>query len=299
MAAEKLIEYRTVQHSSLSEASTYLTTDRAQVRLQFENPLICSMLTGRKEMRIAGSSPFAFLPGETLLINSSMQLDIKFPQAAPDDPTECMVIEFDRVELDRIVTQINDTMDRKGQKQRMELDWKHFAHLREAPAVNEQMQRVMAYYENEQGQFREALIEAAHSELVLRLLQAQATELFVANRANLPDTGLTAVLEAIRSRPEARYSSEDLAHIAKMSEATLFRHFKAKYGVSPAKFATVYRMRLACDMLASQSITAVSYALGYSDATHFSRVFREVIGETPGEVRRRSRAEDGYELILH
>lgn len=291
MTTEKLIEYRTVQHSSLSEASVYMTTDLAHVNLQFDNPLICSMRTGRKIMRINGSEAFDFLPGETLLINSSMKLDILFPEASPERPAECVVIEFDRVELDTIVSRINETMEAKGYHQRMELDWNHFAHLRNAPAVQDQMNRVIGYYKNEVGPLRDVLIEAAHSELVLRLLQAQATELLITNRGRVPDTGVTAVSEAIRSKPEARYSSESLAQIAKMSEASLFRHFKARYGITPAKFANVYRMRRAREMLIDQSIASVAHALGFADAAHFSRVFRDNTGETPGKIRRQIRAK--------
>jgi len=291
MTTEKLIEYRTVQHSSLSEASVYMTTDLAHVNLQFDNPLICSMRTGRKIMRINGSKAFDFLPGETLLINSSMKLDILFPEASPERPAECVVIEFDRIELDVIVSRINETMEAKGHHQRMELDWNHFAHLRNAPAVQDQMNRVIDYYKNEVGPLRDVLIEAAHSELVLRLLQAQATELLITNRGSAPDTGVIAVSEALRSKPEARYSSESLAQIAKMSEASLFRHFKARYGITPAKFANVYRMRRAREMLIDQSIASVAHALGFADASHFSRVFRDNTGETPGKIRRQKLAE--------
>jgi len=291
MTTEKLVEYRTVQHSSLSEASVYMTTDLAHVNLEFENPLICSMQTGCKIMRINGSEAFDFLPGESLLINSSMKLDILFPEASPERPVECVVIEFDYAELDSIVARINETMEAKGYHQRMELDWNNFAHLRNAPAVQKQINRAISYYKDEVGPLRDVLIEAAHSELVLRLLQAQATELLFTNRNNVADTGVNAVSEAIRSKPEARYSTESLAQIAKMSEASLFRHFKARYGITPAKFARTYRIRRAREMLIDQSITSVAYALGFADVAHFSRVFRQSTGETPGKVKRQNRMD--------
>lgn len=291
MVAEKLIEYRTVQHSSLSEASIYLTTDRARVALEFSNPLICSMRKGRKLMRIKESDQFEFKPGETLLVNSSTSLDIIFPEAAPDNPAECMVIEFDRSELDRAVTQVNATLATKGLDERMELDWENFAHLRHAPDVQQQMNRVIHYYEHEHGVLREALIEAAHGELVLRLLQAQALELLKKPRGNRPDNGLNAAVDAIIEHPEKRYSMECLARIGHMSEATLFRHFKSRYGTTPAKFANLHRMKIACQMLSNRTISDVAHALGFADVGHFSKLFRDSVGETPGEFQRRGRLE--------
>ena len=253
MAAEKLVEYRSVQHSAQSEASVYLTTDTAHVDLRFDNPLI-------------------------------------FPEAAPERPAECMVIEFDRVELDRIVTRINASLRAKGHEERMELDWSNFAHLRQAREVQAQMDRIMHLYETETGALREVLIESAHCELVLRLLQAQEADLLKKRRRNTADTGLNAVVEAIVQHPEARFTSEELARVAHMSEASLFRHFKARYGKTPARFATAHRMSRAREMLADRSIKDVAHALGFTDVGHFSRVFHETIGETPSVVQRRNRS---------
>jgi AraC-like DNA-binding protein len=289
MITEKLIEHRTVQHSSLSEASVYLTTDTAQVALKFGNPLVCSMRTGRKLMQINRSSAFEFLPGETILVNSSSSLDISFPEACPEKPAECMVIEFERSELDRIVNRINDTLAAKGFGEHMELDWDNFAHLRNAPDVQDQMNRVMTYYETEHGVLRDALIESAHDELVLRLLQAQSVELLKKRRVGGVEGQLSAAIDAIVEHPSRRFSSEALAKIANMSEASLFRHFKFRYGITPAKFATMHRMTVARQMLAQRSIADVAHALGFSDIGHFTKVFRETVGETPGEFRRRSR----------
>jgi AraC-like DNA-binding protein len=290
MAAEKLVEYRSVQHSAQSEASVYLTTDTAHVDLRFDNPLICCMRAGRKIMRVNGSEPFDFLPGETLFVNASMAMSIVFPEAAPERPAECMVIEFDKVELDRIVTRINASLRAKGHDERMELDWSNFAHLRQAREVQAQMDRIMHLYETETGALREVLIESAHCELVLRLLQAQEADLLKKRRRNTADTGLNAVVEAIVQHPEARFTSEELARVAHMSEASLFRHFKARYGKTPARFATAHRMSRAREMLADRSIKDVAHALGFTDVGHFSRVFHETIGETPSAVQRRNRS---------
>jgi hypothetical protein len=65
---EKLIEYRTAHYAAASEASTYLTNQRASVSFRFANPILCRMITGYKIMSVDQSDPFPFRPGEAILV---------------------------------------------------------------------------------------------------------------------------------------------------------------------------------------------------------------------------------------
>jgi AraC-like DNA-binding protein len=101
---------------------------------------------------------------------------------------------------------------------------------------------------------------------------------------------LHAAIRAIIAKPSRRYSTEELAMIAGMSEASIFRHFKMRYGVPPARFAMVHRMDCARKMLSALPISEVSHSLGFSDVGHFSKVFRDIVGENPGEFQKRRRS---------
>jgi AraC-like DNA-binding protein len=283
---EKLVEYRTVRHSARSEASTYFTNQEAEVFFRFANPIICLMLQGRKIMRVDGSAPFEFLPGEAMLVAPGKRLDIVFPDAALDRPTECMCIEIDRVQLDDIVERINEHHHRMGDRTRTVLDWSRVALLRNERSVNEQLARLLELYNDQQSPFRDILIDLGHQELVVKILQAQARDLLMERPGTIPDNGLDAAAAAICKNPERHYSIAELARIACMSEATLFRHFKARFGVTPARFATAQRIRRAQEMLSDAPVTNVALALGFSSAEHFSRVFRQATGQTPSEARK-------------
>lgn len=283
---EKLVEYRTVRHSARSEASVYFTNQPAEVYFRFSNPIICQMLTGRKIMRVEGSTPFEFLPGETMLVAPERRLDIVFPEASLDRPTECMCIEIDRTQLDDIVERINEYNVRNGICQRTSLDWSRFSLFRRDNAIDEQLTRLMALYNDQTSPFRDIMIDLHHQELVVRILQAQAREFLVERRGNIPDTGLDAVAAAINTNPQRRFTATELAKIACMSEASLFRHFKARFGVTPARFATEQRIRRARDMLADTPVTHVAFDLGFTSVEHFSRVFRQATGYPPSQARR-------------
>jgi AraC-like DNA-binding protein len=293
---EKLIEYRTAHYSAASEASTYFTNQRASVAFRFENPILCRMITGYKIMRVDQSDPFQFLPAESILVPPRKHLLIDFPLADIDHPTSCMCIEIDRDKVDTILERINDSRRRAGIRKDISLNWNQFALYRGETAIDAQLDRLMDLYVNEHSEFRDVLIDANLGELVVRLLQSQAKHLLIESRANVPDTGLDAVAHALAQKLESRLDPEQLARAAGMSTATFFRHFRAKFGTTPAKFVNQARIQRARALLSANhaSVTEVAFEVGFQSVGHFARVFKQATGETPGDyVRRNSRPAAG------
>lgn len=68
----------------------------------------------------------------------------------------------------------------------------------------------------------------------------------------------------------------------------LARVFRRHHGCSPAEYLRRIRVRRACELLArgGHSLSAIAYATGYADQSHFTRNFRRAVGTTPGEYRR-------------
>lgn len=77
----------------------------------------------------------------------------------------------------------------------------------------------------------------------------------------------------------------DLANEINMSRAQFFRKFKAMSDVSPNKFITNIRMKIAADMLKekNKTISEVAYSTGFSDPAYFSKTFKNYFGITPSE----------------
>ena len=88
-------------------------------------------------------------------------------------------------------------------------------------------------------------------------------------------------------------SVEELAKAACMSESSLHRHFRKLYGTTPARFATQLRISAAKRLLrqTDEPLEALGFRLGFSDASHFGRVFRKATGESPAEYRRRRKGQ--------
>jgi AraC-like DNA-binding protein len=82
-----------------------------------------------------------------------------------------------------------------------------------------------------------------------------------------------------------------LRHVAKacgLSISHFARAFKISTGVSPLKWLIALRIDLSRRTLTQSDISLVEVAgmYGFSDQSHFSRVFRRVVGRSPGAWRR-------------
>jgi AraC-like DNA-binding protein len=76
-----------------------------------------------------------------------------------------------------------------------------------------------------------------------------------------------------------------------MSEPTFFRHFRAEFGVTPLAYLTALRVRRARAVLeAGRSVTQAAADVGFASISHFIRVFREHVGQTPKQYQMARRA---------
>ena len=103
------------------------------------------------------------------------------------------------------------------------------------------------------------------------------------------------IAETMRRDYAKELRAGDLAQSLKMSRFQFCRLFKRSFGCSFRTYLTRLRIGSACHMLsksgAAASVTEVGLAVGFQDASHFARMFRQAIGESPSSTpeRRQSR----------
>jgi AraC family L-rhamnose operon transcriptional activator RhaR len=96
-----------------------------------------------------------------------------------------------------------------------------------------------------------------------------------------------ATLERLESEPEHPWRMTDLARAVSLDAKYLTRLFHAEVGVPPLTHLTSIRIERAAALLADRrfSIAQVGAAVGWPDATHFSRRFRALMGISPRTYR--------------
>lgn len=83
-----------------------------------------------------------------------------------------------------------------------------------------------------------------------------------------------------------------LARVSGVSEAHFARSFKEAFGVPPHRYLLTLRIERAAAMLRDTDlpITEIAFRTGWKSVGTFGRTFRDVTGESPGDLRAREKA---------
>jgi transcriptional regulator GlxA family with amidase domain len=84
-----------------------------------------------------------------------------------------------------------------------------------------------------------------------------------------------------------------LARVSGVSAAHFARSFKEAFGVPPHRYLLTRRIERATALLRDTelSVTEIAFQTGWKSLGTFGRTFRDVTGESPGEIRARERAK--------
>ena len=79
-----------------------------------------------------------------------------------------------------------------------------------------------------------------------------------------------------------------VAAVACLSEAHFIRSFRACFGETPHRYLQRRRVERAMFLLreTERSVTNICYDVGFTSLGTFSRMFREIVGETPSACRK-------------
>jgi AraC-like DNA-binding protein len=108
----------------------------------------------------------------------------------------------------------------------------------------------------------------------------------------LNEDGIGAALRALHADVAHSWSLKELAEISHMSRSAFAQAFKSHVGVPPLEYLIQWRMSLARDALARDtlSISEVARSAGYLSESAFSTAFRRVVGSSPRAFRDAARA---------
>ncbi len=117
-------------------------------------------------------------------------------------------------------------------------------------------------------------------ELMARIEEISGTS--AAPESAYPETVRNAII-FLRENYAAPFSAAETAAAVGLSQSHLRALFKKWLGESPKKFHIRYRIEQAKRLLSEQQLPVfeVAFHVGFSDARHFSRVFKQITGITP------------------
>jgi AraC-like DNA-binding protein len=282
---DTLVENRTSIGGNDLRFSVYDTYQSAQrVALRSTHPLYCGMITGKKVVHLPDASvePFEFVPGESLVVPPLETMHIDFPES-DETPTRCVTLEVDTDKVGDIVARLNDALPRSPASGPWMYDTLSHCHFSSTPGIEKVLQSILSLFEEDQPH-RDAILDLNASELILRMLQTESRALLMgSHQRHASNNGLAAAVQHARKHLDERITVSELAEVACMSESTFYRYFRNEFGMTPLQFLTKERMDRAQEMLrhASNTVTSVGAAVGFSSTSHFINTFKEHVGQTP------------------
>ena len=266
-----------------SELSIYDTYEQAErVQLKSDQLLFCAMVSGKKVMH-SNFDQFnsEFLPHESFIMAPKSVVEIDFPTAQLAKPTTCLAIEISTERINQVAQSLNEKLPLNSAFGHWHYENK-LVHTHHNSHTQDLLNRIVQIY-GENHQDRSAMIALAVSELTIRLLRHQTRDFMLSYCHQQPDSnGLTAVVDYIMQHLGENMCTDQLARIACMSRTKFSFEFKVHFGCSPIAFQQQLRLKKAANLIKQgKQITQTCFELGFSNASHFSRCFKQCYGLTP------------------
>jgi len=279
---QTLVENRTaytLQRCELSIFETYQSS--LKVPLTFNDFVITSMLRGKKVMHLNDKKGFDYLPGETVIVPAAETMKIDFPDASESNPTQCIALAIDHVQIKQTIRYLNEFFPKEGSGGNWSLNYDqyHFYNNEDIAFLINKVIRICS----ERSVEKDVLADLTLKELLVRIMQTQNLQSIGIN-GDPNQNPLAYAIGYIKANLAEKISIDKLSNKTCMSKATFYRLFKRELGVSPNDFILIEKISRAKEMLVKpgSKIAAISYALGFSDANYFTKVFKKLVGITPG-----------------
>jgi len=277
-----LVENRTIfslNHCELNIFETY--QESALVPLKFNDLVVTSMLRGKKVMHLFDEPGFDYLPGETVVIPSNVEMKIDFPEASKNNPTQCLALAIEQSKITDTLNFLNERYPKEGNDHYWQLNYQNYFFYNNvdlATTINKLIKECMST-----SITKDALADLTLQELLIRIIQTQTAKSIDDGLFSNPNNPISEVIEFIRLNLKENISLKSLSDKACMSTTSFYRFFKRELGMSPIEFVLNEKIKCAKKLLKNPAIqiNEVCYLSGFEDANYFIRLFKKHEGITP------------------
>jgi len=129
------------------------------------------------------------------------------------------------------------------------------------------------------------ILESLSTQVIIELLRSTVNN--GSEKMNRRETGLQLsilkVVEYLQDNFNQNFTNEELLNIANLSPYYFIRLFKKETGRTPQQYLIELKIDKAKELLSvsNYSITEICFICGFSEHSHFSKVFKRITGLTP------------------
>ncbi len=282
---ETLVENQTSYGLKNAEMHVFETHQMAeQVLLKFHQPVLASMLQGKKVMHLQDMTPFNFLPGESLILPADEMMCIDFPEAQMDSPTKCLAMTISEEKIRETVDFLNES------RAKIDDEWKftdYNFHFTNDIAIQQIIQRLLFLF-TENHDCKDMFADFMIRELIVRILQTETKKIYTEKALQLNSSHrLAYIIQYIRENLDKELTIKELSNKVYMSESNFHRVFKNELGLSPIEYIINERIKLATRLLQDpkKKIKDIYMECGFNSQSYFIRMFKKKEQLSPTEYR--------------
>ena len=277
-----LVENRTIynlNHCELNLFETYESTQK--VPLKFNDLVVTSMLRGKKIMHLFDDPEFVYLPGETVIVPSNVEMKIDFPEASKNNPTQCLALAIDQDKIAEILNFLNEQYPKEGNNMYWQLNYQNYFfynNIEMAATINKLIKECMST-----SITKDIFADLTLKELLIRIIQTQTVKSLDEGKPFEDNNPIKEVTEYIKQNLKENINLKSLSEKACMSTTSFYRFFKRELGMSPIEYILNEKIKCAKNLLRNPTlqINEVCYLAGFEDANYFIRLFKKYEGITP------------------
>lgn len=282
---QTLVENRRIFNLKNCELNVFESYQQAyRVPLTFGDFVITSMVRGKKIMHLFEQPAFEYMPGETVIVPPNETMVIDFPEAGPDNPTQCIALTVDETYIRGTLQYLNEYYNSAGDEKntwKLQFSQYHFSNDTEVTELINKLIRICSSFDLSKNIYADLSLK----ELLIRILQSQRLQIIPGEMTTDQNRSrLHFVLHYIHEHLTEKIPVNILSRKAYLSRNNFFKWFKEQFGVTPLEYINRERIKLAKQLLAEgkQTISQVGMQCGFSDTNYFVRLFRQSEGITPG-----------------
>lgn len=277
-----LVENRTIYNLENCELNLFETYQASElVPLKFNDLVVTSMLKGKKVMHLFDKDGFDYLPGESVIVPSNVEMKIDFPEATFNNPTQCLALAIDNKKITDTLQFLNEKYPQQGVTNFWQLNEANFYFENNAEMAN-LINKIITICQST-SIFKDTLADLSLQELLVKIVQLQTLKGVREKNTKINNPLLTHVVALIRDNIKNKIELKQIARQAGLSASSLYRLFKNEMGISPVEFVILEKIKLAKQYLSNKDIYIknVSYEAGFEDSNYFIRLFKHYEGITP------------------
>ncbi|UPO90145.1 AraC family transcriptional regulator [Niallia sp. Man26] len=253
-------------------------------------PALFIVVQGTKEVTL-GQEHFTYGPSDYLVASVGLPARARVLEASSDVPYLSLRIEFTASQILEVLsgTEIQGTPIEKGERA-------IYVSQIESSLLDAVIRLVNLLDNPEDIQVLSPLFI---KEILYRVLQGTHGNILRQTAIEGSHTHrIKEVIEYITNNYHKAFHSQEIADIANMSVASLYRYFKEVTAMSPLQFQKKIRLQQARHLLFSESTDAadVAFRVGYESPSQFSREYSRFFGLPPKEDIKGLREKKDYKL---